>query len=123
MIHFYCRSCLEPLEVADELAGQRIKCRHCDKPQKAPLSGAEEPPKMPQGFSRAVPAKRRRSVFLVLEVTRLSVWLGCLFWASAVAVAYFGQTGSAAPDACFWVIACYVAAARSTSLSASWKPC
>ena len=45
IIHFNCFDCGKPLQVSDDLAGKKIKCRHCDETQDVPRpKGATKEP-------------------------------------------------------------------------------
>ncbi len=75
MIKFTCEHCNRSLEVSDELAGRRIKCRFCEK-------ATNVPEKPDSGVAAALP----KAVRVLRKNNRNhqeNLWQGVLLWVIA----------------------------------------
>jgi len=126
MIHFNC-TCGKTLKVDDELAGHRVKCRHCGKAHEVP-----EAPEVPESEPETKPtlqaldtsspryrAKTRGYLLIALDALRIFVWIGCVVYTATLLNGYSTvlKTAQTAPqqaffaaDACLWLIVGYVIA-------------
>ena len=102
-IEYTCADCGARTEVADDLAGHRIRCRKCNAPGPVPA-----PP-------RPHPAPRAR----VLDVVRGVLWALCACWVALAALSYLNG-GSAADVVCRVLIGwagCFAADAALLALA------
>jgi hypothetical protein len=102
-IEYTCADCGARTEVAEDLAGHRIRCRKCNAPGPVPV-----PPRQ-----RAAPGAR------VLDVVRGALWALCVGWVALVALSYLNG-GSAADVVCRVLIGwagCFAADAALRALA------